>query len=258
MLDVESRNLRQIEMLNQRGGRALSIVDLMRAGTLPPEMAAFAFRAILDGASLLTAARPGGAGKTTLMASLLGLLPAGEKLRTVGAGASRVPRGRNDHGRECLLCHEIGNGQYFGYLWGREAGAFLEAAARGVRIASNLHADTLEEVYSELTQPEFSLGADALRSVNLIFFMAIRPSFRGSVRRVSAVYGSLGGEHRLLWEWDETSDTFRWVGPGRPEEITTGAGIAHDRALALMRELRESGPTDFTAVRRRALDLPTG
>jgi len=33
-MDLEARNLRQIEQLNQRGGRALSIVDLIRAGTI--------------------------------------------------------------------------------------------------------------------------------------------------------------------------------------------------------------------------------
>ncbi len=38
-------------------------------------MAAYAMRAMHEGASLLTAAGPGGAGKTTLMAALLNLLP---------------------------------------------------------------------------------------------------------------------------------------------------------------------------------------
>ena len=82
-MDVERHNHRQIEQLNQRGGRMLSIVDLIQAGTISVEMAAYAMRAMAEGASLLTAARPGGAGKTTLMAALVGLLPSDVPLVTV-------------------------------------------------------------------------------------------------------------------------------------------------------------------------------
>ena len=82
-MDFERHNHRQIEMLNQRGGRTLSIVDLIRAGTISVPMAACAMRAVHEGASILTGARPGGAGKTTLMAALLSFLPPGEEIVTV-------------------------------------------------------------------------------------------------------------------------------------------------------------------------------
>jgi hypothetical protein len=45
---VEGHNHRQIEQLNQRGGRMLSIVDLIQAGTISVEMAAYAMRAMAD------------------------------------------------------------------------------------------------------------------------------------------------------------------------------------------------------------------
>jgi hypothetical protein len=59
-MDLESSNAEQIDRLNQRGGRTLSIVDLIQAGTISMEMSAHAMRAIAGGASLLTGARPGG------------------------------------------------------------------------------------------------------------------------------------------------------------------------------------------------------
>jgi hypothetical protein len=62
-MDIERHNHRQIEQLNQWGGRMLSIVDLIQAGTLSVEMAACAMWAMAEGASLLTAARPGGRAK---------------------------------------------------------------------------------------------------------------------------------------------------------------------------------------------------
>lgn len=259
MRDIELGNLQQIELLNQRGGRTLSIVDLMRAGTISADMAAFSFCAVRAGASLLTAARPGGAGKTTLMAAMLAFLPRGEELRTVGNGASRVPRGNSRHGRECLLCHEIGQGLYFGYLWGREAAAFFQANARGVRVASNLHADTIEDIYAELTRPEIAVAESDLARVGLVAFMAMRSTGAGVVRRVSSLHAAADSRRRLLWEWDEAGDAFHWRGPGEPRDLLGCDGAsAYDEALRLLSELRDSGPSDYAAVREELAAFPCG
>ncbi len=47
-MNLDPHNLRQIEQLNQRGGRTLSMVDLIEAGTLSVEMAAYAMRAMIE------------------------------------------------------------------------------------------------------------------------------------------------------------------------------------------------------------------
>ena len=138
-MDVEARNHRQIERLNQRGGRTLSIVDLIQAGTISVEMAGYAMRAMAEGASLLTGARPGGAGKTTLMAAILGLLPPGVPIITVDD--SRVIREglrRLVTEPACYLAHEIGSGHWYGYIWGRDVADFFSMIDRGHRIASCL------------------------------------------------------------------------------------------------------------------------
>ena len=136
-MDIERHNNRQIERLNQRGGRMLSIVDLIQAGTLNVEMAACAMRAMEEGASLLTAARPGGAGKTTLMAVILSFLPPGVELITVDS--SRVIEdglGRSTDQSACYLVHEIGSGDWYGYLWGADvAGPFAPPGAYRVRLS---------------------------------------------------------------------------------------------------------------------------
>jgi hypothetical protein len=56
VLSLERHNHREIELLNQRGGRTLTVVDLIRAGTLSVPMAGYALRAMEQGASLLTGA----------------------------------------------------------------------------------------------------------------------------------------------------------------------------------------------------------
>jgi Flp pilus assembly CpaF family ATPase len=59
------RHCVEIDRCNQRGGRMLSIVDLIDAGTMSPELAAYSLAAIGGGASFMVGALPGGAGKTT-------------------------------------------------------------------------------------------------------------------------------------------------------------------------------------------------
>lgn len=241
-------------MLNQRGGRTLSFVDLMRAGTVPPEMAAFCFHAIQGGASFLTAANPGGAGKTTLMGALLAFLPPGEKLRTVGLHASRVPRGHSAHGRECLMGHEIGRGAYFGYLWGGEANAFFHATARKVRIATNLHADTMGEIEGVLLGPDIGASLEDLQRIGFVAFMACRHRQGKTVRRVASLYASAANGHELLWEWDEGADRFVLAGQSRPED-----GLPKDRrdllgtATEFMEKMKREGPNEWFASRQMVL-----
>ncbi|MHC4593305.1 MAG: hypothetical protein ACYS8L_11540 [Planctomycetota bacterium] len=117
--DIEDNNQAQIELLNQRGGRTLSIVDLIEDGTITPAMAALCWTIIGQGASFITGAVPGGAGKTTLMGALLSFLPVGERIITVGSRSIiDTAAGAAEPRPVTLLAHEIGSG----LLWPERAG----------------------------------------------------------------------------------------------------------------------------------------
>jgi len=153
-MDTERHNHQQIEQLNQRGGRTLSIVDLIQAGTISVEMTAYAMRAMETGASLLMAARPGSAGKTTLMAAILNFLPPEVPIVTIdSARVIRAGLGHPAAESACYLAHEIGSGDWYGYIWGRDVADFFSLIDGNRRIASCLHADTLEELTGILCSP---------------------------------------------------------------------------------------------------------
>ncbi|GAB6164031.1 hypothetical protein JCM19992_00310 [Thermostilla marina] len=200
IFDFDTHNLREIERLNQRGGRMLSIVDLLNAGTIGLEMTACAFEAIESGASLLTAARPGGAGKTTIMAALLGLLPPGIPIVTV-ADEAIIDRAQRDPLPipPCFLVHEIGNGPYFGYLWGPKTRDYFQLTRRGARIASCLHADTLPELESILTGPPLEVAAEDLHRLGLILFVHVARQGSAVVRRVDTLYRTDNGRLELMF-----------------------------------------------------------
>ncbi len=206
-MDVERHNLTQIAGLNQRGGRTLSIVDLIEDGTITPDMAALCWLAVECGTSFLTGAVPGGVGKTTLMGSILSFLPPGERIVTVAdrpviedalAGRIQTPA--------TALAHEIGSGHLFGYIWGRNAADFFSLWRRGIRCVSCLHADTPEQTWDSLQ----SLGAtdEDLGHIGLQLFMCIAGGRLRPLRRVSSLHCRLEDSLRLVYRWEQEGDRF--------------------------------------------------
>lgn len=232
-MGVMANNLREINSLNQRGGRMLTVVDLIEDGTLDAPTSGLLLSFVAAGASFLTAAGPGGVGKSTLMAVLLSFLPPGERIRTVTDPATV---GDPDE-PTCWLCHEIGSGHWFGYLWGGEAARFLALQDRG-RVAGSLHADTDEEIAAQLLGPSVGAAEEDLAAVDLLLTM-VRV---GGMRRTSIVYEA-ASEHeadfRPIVEWDRGGDAFE---------------IAQSRRLPRLRETAHGPVPDV----ERATDFIDG
>ena len=76
----------------------------------------------------------GGAGKTTVMGALLNFVPAEVQL-VPADGSSAIERGsREREPRRCFVCHEIGSGSYYAYLWGADLHKVCSAYTCGVPV----------------------------------------------------------------------------------------------------------------------------
>ena len=245
MSAIEQHNLQQIEDLNQRGGRTLSIVDLIEANTVSLEMAAYLLCKVSEGASFLTAARPGGAGKTTLMACLLSFLKPGVRIVTVSDSSVLQTAPAKAGERLCYLAHELGHGHHYGYISNAEdVSRFLSLRQEGHIVASCLHADTLPELTSILVK-DLRVPASALAAVDLLLFIHVDRGIGGSRRRVATVYegGHAGQGHALVYQREPSSDTFsataelavpgRW---GAAKELLTALARKGVREFAQVRE----------------------
>ena len=245
MNSIEQHNLQQIEDLNQRGGRTLSIIDLIEANTVSLDMAARLLCKVAQGASFLTAARPGGAGKTTLMACLLSFLKPGTRIVTVSDSdvLRSAPRERNPAGPLCYLAHEIGSGHYYGYIWNEDVSHFLALTQAGHTIASCLHADTLPELTGILVG-NLRVPPATFAKVDLILFMNAQYGGDGYRRRVAAVYEADPEEqaHVLLYKWEPSSDTHT-----ASDHMTTPPPWKD--AKELLTGLLKQGVRDFAQVR---------
>lgn len=244
MNQLQLDNLHEIEALNQRGGRMLSFVDLIRAGTMSPEMVAHCWTAIAHGASFLTAARPGGAGKSTVLANLLALLPPDEQIITWRPDLPAPPAGP-----ACYLAHEIGSGPWFGYIWGADVGSFLSLREGGHRVASCLHADSLGELRDILCHPPLAVSEACLHGLGMVLFIHLAS---GNRRRVAALHEATGSGHRLAFVLDDHDCLVR-QGPSELFPRVGADEAEYECLLQAVWRIVGMGESDLETVREHVL-----
>ncbi len=182
----------------------LSVVDLIEAGTMGPDLAAYALAAIRGGASFLVGALPGGAGKTTIMGALLNLVPADVTLAAAD-GLAAIERAADGSRRRCYICHEIGRGHYYAYLWDDALRTYFDLPAAGHMLATNLHADTYEQAREQICDDN-AVCESALRRMNLMCFLSVNRNGPEVRRQIETVWESDGTtEHRCIWRSEQVN-----------------------------------------------------
>jgi hypothetical protein len=222
--DAVGAHAAAINACNQRGGRMLSLIDLLDAGTVDLPLAAYLAARMRSGASLLVGARPGGAGKTTVMCALLNFLPDECAIRAVADEHVLATAAGTPPGSTCYIAHEIGAGPYFAYVWGAQARQFFATGSAGHTIASNLHTDTLSELYDQLCGDN-GVPEAHVRAVTLKTFIACEGAGWRARRILGTVYSSIDGEERLVW---------RHGGNGAWQRMDGAAPDAEERRYAVL------------------------
>lgn len=198
--DALSQHGRTLNGCNQRGGRMLSLVDLVDAGSVDIHLAGYLAAMMQKGVSLLVGAKPGGAGKTAVMCACLNFIPTTMKMIVMdGAIDSAQAESVKDANRLCYLAHEIGAGSYYAYVWGQQARDFFALIRMGHAIASNLHADTIEQTYAQLCVQN-GIPRDLVESVALKIYLRMSRTNKGGLHRwISHVYENDGVQDNLIW-----------------------------------------------------------
>lgn len=190
---------------------ALSIVQIIKAGTMTPRLAAAFWLGLEHGASFIIAADPPGSGKTTILTALLAFTrPETVAYFTRGWGETyELPPPSDDHATY-LMINEMSDHLPV-YSWGPYVVRAFELLTEGYSLCTTVHADTVEEVIEQL-EVDLGVPREHLAELTFVIPLAIEHHNGGSLRRVLDV-GLFGADDdgltvRRIATWDSRSDAF--------------------------------------------------
>lgn len=167
----------------------LTILELANSGTIDFRLAALLWILMEHRASILVAAGPSFAGKTTLLHAILDLLPPDIKqVPLCGYDEDFEVLFRSEPDKTYLVIEELSNHGYE-YLWGQQAARTFELLPFGYALGGTIHARTAEEVVYILQR---ALGLPLTLIARIGVIITLRVSYNRSynyepTRRVDTV-----------------------------------------------------------------------
>jgi len=177
----------------------LSVLDLLTAKTLDLDLAAYLMARISTGSSFMAGSVPGGAGKTTVMCALLNFLPIDLPIVTATEQAVYEASNGKSKQRTCYVCHEIGSGHYFAYLWADALKAYCSLFEHEHILATNLHADNLEQAKNQICNTN-DVPGEHFNKFELLIFLRVENAYPRTRRWIEEVYSGDGSSgHELIF-----------------------------------------------------------
>jgi hypothetical protein len=254
---------------------AVSIVELVAAGTIDAELAALVWLLVEGRVPLMVAALARGAGKTTLLdASLAFLSPGVERHELCGPAEDLSWLRAADPERTYLVAAELSDHRPT-YIWGEGARAAVRAVQDGFGLGATLHADTLEGFFASFEAPPVSLTTDEIRRLGVVLILRVvrnGPRTVASAGTAGSLGSALGPARRVvaahylrplerdmhghlqrrppavLATWDPETDTFEHFAWGVSPELAARVGReqaaferSHERRRRFLQGLLAAG-----------------
>jgi hypothetical protein len=152
--------------------RQLSMAQIIALESVDAKTVGLIWLLLERGASITVAGptdpQPG-VGKTTTLNALLQFLPEGTAIAYMSGmyenfSFTRVPN--MDTAKTCVLCNEVSDHLPI-YMWGRVARRYLILPNQGYRIATSVHADTINDVVN-MYQHDLRLKPEDVRRLGLV------------------------------------------------------------------------------------------
>ena len=226
----------------------LSIMQIIEAGSADSELMALLWAMLSRRASLIVAAEPPMAGKTTTLTALLDLLPPDTKKIYLRGHYETFDFAREesvDPAHTYVLANEMSD-HLAVYLWGSRIYKTFELLDQGYAIGSTMHAETVDDVIAILNSDPLKVPPGWIAQLTLVINLYVSGTYGPSVRRFNTVHmltpgtgdasdGLLPGvKPLLLSSWDRTADTFdhAFNQPAIMEALSSWAGCSTEEWLA--------------------------
>ena len=216
----------------------LSIADLIAAGNFDARTAALLWLLIEARASIVVAADPPGAGKTTTLTALSDFLPPDTgRIYLRGWNETFAFVGSADPARSYVLCNDI-SAHLPVYLWGRKVLQLFAARAAGFPFGATMHADTADEVIAILAGYPLYVPLPAIAGLDLVMTLAVDYAARRPRRRLERLTllrrtgeGDLPDPFDLAW-WDAPARQVAGFAGPIPPGLLRRTGLAADDLAA--------------------------
>ncbi len=189
---------------------AFDVDELIRVGSLDARLVATIWYGLARRCSMLVAAGPRLAGKSTTAAALLALVPDGTRFLPVGGEFPADAFNSTDGGsKPYLVVNEVSSGIPGRYLWGDDVRSLLLARERGLPFVGTLHASTSGEVVGTFSGQPLMLDPELVAG-SLDLVLNLRESRRDGrgARALALVGGTERPEIRELMRWTPEAGRF--------------------------------------------------
>jgi hypothetical protein len=217
----------------------LSIMQIIRAGSTDTDTMAVLWAMLSRRASIIVAAEPPMAGKTTTLTALLDLMPPDTRrvyLRGHYEDFSFVKE--TDPASTYVLANEMSD-HLAVYLWGSRIYKTFELLSKGYAIGSTMHAETVDDVIAILNSDPLFVPPEWIAGLTLVVNLYVGGTYGTGTRRFNAVHmlepgagdasdGLLPGVRPVtLSKWDREADTFdhRFNSPDVQDRLARWAGL---------------------------------
>ncbi len=218
----------------------LSVMQIIEAGSADTGLMALIWAMLGRRASVLVAAEPPMAGKTTTLTALLDLIPPDTRrvyLRGHYETFDFVKEPDADPRHTYVLANEMSD-HLAVYLWGSRIYKTFELLEDGYAIGSTMHAETVQDVIAILDSEPLSVPAHRIAGLTLVINLYVSNTYGPAVRRFSAVNmlepcesadpssPVEGVRPVLLSRWDRSTDAFDHLfnAPEAQAKLATWAG----------------------------------
>lgn len=233
----------------------LTLVDLIANGTMSAEVGATLSAVGAEQHSLLVAAVPRAAGKSTATDAIIGCRPSEVPRHDLTGEVAQMDALIADGLGGYVVVAEFAPHDRGSYIWGARARRALETAQAGYSIASSLHAPSMEEAVS-LVWGSIEAGDDLTSVFKYVVYIerfgeGLPDGPNNFWRRVATVHeldGVSDGKPRtrLLFRWNEADDSFEAV--EAPQLLATSAATLTERTSQLQ-ALADAGRTSAQDLR---------
>ena len=193
-----------------RAEKRLSLLDLVKNGTLDVETAALLWLLVEKKGSLIVASQAPLAGKTTLLTALVDFIPPKyQPVYVYGGGSDSVPPADSKPSATYLLASELGPGN----VSGKSLVGLFKALSNGFSLGATVRADSPEEVFRTLSSGRAAVPGEHLARLHLIVNLRLVQGTRSINRRVSqltliAPRDGSGWRMVTLAGWEPDDDSY--------------------------------------------------